>query len=126
MDVQVVTREVQMQKWIGIVKACRSSGKTIAVWCDENDVNVNTYYYWQRKVYLETCQDIEMVQKSMPKSLPSKEKTVFAELNIPRNNVGTIAVSIQRDNMYINVYSGADTLTIESVFVALRKPPVLA
>ena len=121
MDVQVVTREVRMQKWIGIVKDCRSSGKTIAVWCDENDVNVKTYYYWQRKVCLETCRDIETVQKSMPKSLPSKEKTVFAELNIPRNNVGTIAVSIQRDNMYINVHSGADTLTIESVFAALRK-----
>ena len=120
MDVQVVTREVRMQKWIGIVKACRSSGKTIAVWCDENDVNVKTYYYWQRKVCLETCRDIETVQKSMPKSLPNKEKTVFAELNVPRKDVGTIAVSIQRDNMYINVHSGADTLTIESVFAALR------
>ena len=121
MDVQVVTREVRMQKWIGIVKACRSSGKTITVWCDENGVNVKTYYYWQKKVCLETCRDIERVQKAMPNVLPSKEKTVFAELNIPRNNVGTIAVSIQRDNMYINVYSGADTSTIESVFAALRK-----
>lgn len=100
MDVQVVTREVRMQKWIGIVKACRSSGKTISVWCDKNDVNVKTYCYWQRKVCLETCRDIETIQKSMPKSLSSKEKTVFAELNIPRK---------------------ADTLTIESVFAALRK-----
>ena len=121
MDVQVVTREVRMQKWIGIVKACRSSGKTIAVWCDENDVNVKTYYYWQRKVCLETCGDIETVQKSMSEILPSKEKVVFAELNIPKNNVGKIAVSVQRDNIHINVYSGADSSTVEAVFTALRK-----
>ena len=65
--------------------------------------------------------DIETVQKAMTKVLPNKEKTVFAEINIPRNNVGTIAVSVQRDNMYLNVYSGADTSTIETVFAALRK-----
>jgi len=121
MDVQVVTHGVRLQKWIGIVKACRSSGKTIKVWCDENAVNVKTYYHWQKKVCLETCRDVETVEKSMIEVLPIKEKTVFAALNIPRTNVGTIAVSVQRDNMNINVYSGAETSTIESVFVALRK-----
>ena len=120
MDVQVVTHEVRLQKWIGIVKACRSSGKTIKVWCDENGVNVKTYYHWQKKVCLETCRDIETIQKSMPEVLPKKEKIIFAELNIPRNNVGKIAVSIKRDNMNINVYSGADSSTVETVFAALR------
>ena len=121
MDVQVVTHEVRLQKWIGIVKACRSSGKTIKVWCDENGINYKTYYHWQKKVCLETCRDIETVQKAIPKALPSKENTIFAELNVSRNNVGKIAVSVQRDNIHINVYSGADTSTIESVFAALRK-----
>ena len=121
MNVQVVTHEVRLQKWIDIVKACRGSGKTIKAWCDENGINFKTYYHWQKKVCLETCRDIETIQKSMPEVLPIKEKTVFAELSIPRNNVGKIAVSVQRDNMHINVYSGADTSTIESVFAALRK-----
>ena len=99
MDVQVVTHEVRLQKWIGIVKSCRSSGKTIKVWCEDNDINLKSYYYWQRKVCLETCREIEVVQKSIPEVLPIKEKTVFAELSIPKNNVGKIAVSIQRENM---------------------------
>jgi hypothetical protein len=110
-----------MQKWIGIVRDCRSSGKTIKTWCDDNGINLKSYYYWQRKVCLETCREIEAVQKPMPEVLPIKEKSVFAELSIPKNNVGKIAVSIQRDNMHINVYSGADTSTLETVFATLRK-----
>lgn len=120
MDVQVVTHEVRMQKWIGIVKACRSSGKKITAWCDENGINLKTYYYWQKKVCLETCREIATVQKSMPEVLPIKGKTIFAELSTPKNNVDKIAVSIQRDNMHIKVYSGADTSTIEAVFAVLR------
>ena len=121
MDVQVVTREVRMQKWIGIVKACRSSSKTIKVWCEDNDINLKSYNYWQKKVCLETCREIVDVQKSMHEVLPVKEKPVFAELSISKNNVDKIAVRIQRDNMHINVYSGADTSTLEAVFVALQK-----
>ena len=121
MDVQVVTHEVRLQKWISIVKSCRSSGKTIKVWCEDNDINLKSYYYWQRKVCLETCREIAGVQKSMPEVLPIRKKPVFAEISIPKNNVGEIAVSIQRDNMHINVYSGADTSTVEAVFVALKK-----
>jgi len=121
MDAQVVTHEVRLQRWIDIVKSCRSSGKTIKVWCAENDINLKSYYYWQRKVCLETCREIVEVQKSMHEILPVKEKPVFAELSISKNNVDKIAVSIQRDNMNINVYSGADTSTLEAVFVALQK-----
>lgn len=121
MDVQVVTHEVRMQKWISTVETCRSSGKTIKAWCAENGVNLKSYYYWQRKVCLETCREITTVQKSLPEIVPNNGKTVFAELSIPKNNTGKIAVNVQLDNMQINVYSGADASTIEIVFAALRK-----
>lgn len=94
MDVQVVTHEIRLQKWMDIVKDCRSSGKTIKAWCNENGIDLKRYYYWQRKVCLATCREMDTVQKSMPKVLPIKDKPVFAELSIPRDNVGKIAVSI--------------------------------
>lgn len=121
MDVQVVTHEVRLQKWISIVETCRGSGKTIKAWCAENGINLKSYYYWQRKVCLETCREITTVQKFMPEIVSNNGKTVFAELSIPENNTGKIAVNVQRDNMQINVFSGADASTIEIVFEALRK-----
>ena len=62
---------------------------------------------------------METVQKSMHTRFP--EKTVFAEINLPKNNAGNIAVSIHRDTMQVNVYSGADAATVETVFAALRQ-----
>jgi hypothetical protein len=27
-------------------------------WCDENNVNIKTYYYWQRKVCNAVCNEL--------------------------------------------------------------------
>lgn len=121
MDVQIVTHEVRLQKWTDIVKTCRSSGKTIKKWCADNDIDIKRYYYWQRKVYLQTCREMETVQKSIHTTFPCDETPVFAEINLPKNNAGNIAVSIHRDTMQVNVYSGADAATVETVFASLRQ-----
>ena len=94
MDVQIVTHEVRLQKWTDIVKTCRSSGKTIKKWCADNDIDIKRYYYWQRKVYLQTCREMETVQKSIHTTFPCDETPVFAEINLPKNKetMGTFVV----------------------------------
>ena len=30
---------------------CRSSGKPVKAWCQEQGVNATTYYRWEREIY---------------------------------------------------------------------------
>ena len=42
--------QVRMQNWASIIKARQDSGQTIKDWCSENDVSINAYYYWLRRL----------------------------------------------------------------------------
>lgn len=46
------THEVRAANWKAVVAQCQSrpKGQTIAEWCRHNDIKLNTYYYWQRRV----------------------------------------------------------------------------
>lgn len=43
--------ESYLQFWRGRVMECRNSGKSVAVWCKENGINIKTYYHWQKQVW---------------------------------------------------------------------------
>lgn len=45
MDIQEYNDTSRLSVWQEMVRSCRNSGKTVGVWCQENNVNVKTYYY---------------------------------------------------------------------------------
>jgi hypothetical protein len=120
MGVQKVTHEVRLQKWSRIVKECRNSGKTIKVCCAENNINVKTYYHWQKLVCQKACQELAITQRKNPETVPVNSSPVFAELNVPNHPAGKVAVTIQRNDTQIHIYGGADAATVETALLALR------
>ena len=40
-----------LMEWSRRVADCRSSGMSVARWCSEHNVNLKTYYNWQKKVF---------------------------------------------------------------------------
>ena len=42
--------QVRMNNWAALIKARQDSGQTVKEWCSNNDVNINAYYYWLRKL----------------------------------------------------------------------------
>ena len=42
--------QVRMNIWETLIKARQESGQTVKEWCSNNDVNINAYYYWLRKL----------------------------------------------------------------------------
>ncbi len=42
--------QVRMNNWASLIKARQSSGQTVKEWCADNDVSINAYYYWLRKL----------------------------------------------------------------------------
>lgn len=120
MDVQKVTHEVRLQQWDNIVKDCRSSGKTIIAWCAKNNINIKTYYYWQKKVCQATCRELTVSRKSNLEPVPMNEDSVFAEINVPENSSRRLAVTIRHNGTEINIYSGADAAIVETALQAVR------
>ena len=79
------THEVRTANWKGIVAQCQSrpEGQTIANWCEQNNVNLNTYYYWQRRVRRAVYQEMTTALSSAP---GSQEVSVsFAEIPVYPN-----------------------------------------
>lgn len=74
------THEVRAANWREVVAQCQSrpKGQTIAEWCKDNDINLNTYYYWQRRVHRELYQ--EMTSAPAPGS--EEVSVTFAEVPI--------------------------------------------
>lgn len=76
-----ITHEVRLSNWKAVVEQCQSrpKGQTIASWCEENDISVKQYYYWQRRVRKNAVQEASAVL--LPSS-PSEEAQVsFAEIS---------------------------------------------
>jgi putative transposase len=44
------TSILRLQVWTERVRECHNSGMTVKDWCGQNNINLKTYYYWQRIV----------------------------------------------------------------------------
>lgn len=42
--------QVRMSNWASLIKARQESGQTVKEWCATNDISINAYYYWLRKL----------------------------------------------------------------------------
>ncbi len=120
MDVQKLTHEVRLQQWSKTVKECRSSGKSVKAWCDGQNINIKTYYYWQKKVCQATCRELAMNHPQPSIEVNANPIAVFAELRKPEPPSGQLALTIQRNPVEIQIYRGADTAIVETALLAIR------
>ena len=40
--------ESMINVWRERVRECKTSGLTVAEWCEKNHINKKTYFYWQK------------------------------------------------------------------------------
>ena len=121
MGVQAVAHEIRLQQWRNLIKECRSSGKTRAAWCKENNINIKTYYRWQTIVAKEACRNLTEYNK---RNLSPAERTcspVFAKISMPEVSSEKIAIRICHNGVDMQIYSGADSQIIEAAMQALRR-----
>lgn len=76
-----ITHEVRLSNWKAVVEQCQSrpKGQTIASWCQENDISVKQYYYWQRRVRKNAVQ--ETPASLLPLSSQEESQVSFAEIS---------------------------------------------
>lgn len=100
---QKLNADQRLAVWTQRISDCRSSGKSVKHWCQENDISEKTYYYWQRRIF-------KMAQEH--------QGTEFAELHSFRP-ASPIAASVEISGVNVQVYAGADEPTLSALFHAL-------
>ena len=50
-ELQTINQNARVALWVNRVSECRSSGLSVKVWCEENGVNQQTYYKWQKRLF---------------------------------------------------------------------------
>ena len=47
-----ITSDVRRQQWLDIIQACNASGLTKKAWCEQNGINIKSFYYRYFKLLL--------------------------------------------------------------------------
>ena len=103
---QAYNEQNKLAQWLQIVSQCRDSGLSVRQWCQEHDVNISSYYTWQRKVYA-------MAQ--------AQQEIQLAEIT-PEQPVRPdgIAVTVRIAGAEADIHNGADATAVETVLRVLK------
>lgn len=58
-EIAKVKKEVKLKQWVEMVQRRNESGLSVSKWCDQNGVNVKTYYYRLKQVRQALCNEVE-------------------------------------------------------------------
>ena len=103
---QVYNEQAKLAEWAQIVSRCRGSGLSVRQWCQENGINISSYYKWQRKVYA---------------AAQAQQESRFVEVTpVQPAAVGNVAVTVRIAGAELDIHSGADAATVEAVLRAVK------
>ena len=98
MNTQLVTSNVRLMQWRGIIQERIQSGLTVDEYCERRNLSRNAYYYWLRRIKIatiENCSDrfVELLpQKSDPVQIPSNRDEDFIPAAVIRLGNTTVSV----------------------------------
>ena len=118
MGVQAMKHAALLQEWSARIAECRTSGKSVKAWCNEQGIPIKTYYYWEKKFVTEAIQQV---------SLPSSRQAgLLMQVNpdaMPGSNVADIGtgVTIRHGESVITLPSGSSTEAVADLVKALNR-----
>jgi len=100
--------KVKYDYWQKIIDDYQISGKTVKAYCEENNINIKSYYYWLRKIREQACKNIDFSE------LEEENKCEFAPVQstVPYQHVvPTIKLHIGKITVEIADGMSQDTIT---------------
>lgn len=120
MNTKKVTKQYRLNKWMEIIRECRSSGQTITTWCTEHNVNSKSYYYWLKRVREAACE-------ALPALHTDQSTIVPIDLSVPKtrnHHVDTVSNSsdivIHMGTVTLEIRNHASPTLIEHTLRALQ------
>jgi transposase-like protein len=121
MDTKETTRTYRLKQWTEIIRECRSSGQTVASWCEAHDVNSKSYYYWLRRVRTAACESLPIVQQKNDLPSPANSnKAVFAQIPLPDPESTDASVVLRLNGAILEIRNSASDKVIENTLRAIR------
>ena len=119
-QVSIAKSELRFQQWTKLVAECQSSQMTVKAWCELNNINIKTYYYWLHKIRAKALGNAPVPAVSQePAAIEPPVK--FRKLGVQTPVSGMqAAVVIRLPQASVEVSAGTDQQTVEAVLRALR------
>lgn len=115
-QVTLAKNQIRADRWRTLIQTCQQSGQTVVNWCEENNINIKTYYYWLRKLRKQ-----ELCAKELPVPIPEEKPVMFKQLEVTSPLSGTqAAVIIRLSQATLEIAEGASQQTIQAVLLALQ------
>ena len=99
--------ESYLQLWRGRVMECRNSGKSVAVWCEENGIK----QVWDKAT--------NTVIHSKLGALPQPETVQFAQVNLGCEDSTDADIVIRKDSWIVEVRNTASPVLLNTVLQAV-------
>jgi len=115
----VATHNSKMALWMERIKSCRSSGMTVVKWCEENNVNQKTYYYWMRKIKREAFEALPSESLAKAPVVQNAITPVFSKIELPKTGTSAAAVTIRMSGMDIEIQNEASADIIKNILRAV-------
>lgn len=79
---------IRMRQWFEIIQTWSASGQPKSVWCEENNISIRQFYYWQRAIRKEMFGQLE---KQTSTDLAVQEVQELSEGKTEELSVSTFA-----------------------------------
>lgn len=115
---QVTLAKTQMraENWRTLIQNCQQSGQTVVNWCEQNNINIKTYYYWLRRL-----RKLELEGAELPALVSEDKPVAFKKLEVQTPVARTqAAVIIRLHNATVEISEGTSQQTIQAVLLALQ------
>ncbi len=108
--------QVRAKQWRELIQVCQNSGQTVVDWCQQNNINSKTYYYWLRKLRKQ-----ELPVPKLPVPVLEEKPVMFKQLEVQSPIPDTqAAVVIHLPNASLEIRNGVNQATVEAVLLALK------
>lgn len=102
-ELQLYGSQQKLAEWSEKVVSCRSSGKKVKEWCEENGVSPGSYYRWQKILF-----EMAAAERSR-----SGSEMQFAEVPISKKTAPTAIIHL--GNAEVEIFSGIDETTLQTI-----------
>jgi len=115
MNTQEIAKEYRLSQWTQIIKACKESGKSVKDFCEDNGINRNAYFYWQRKLREAACKELAKIDET-----PGPTPDGWIKLNPAKPQYADESILIEINGCHITVKGNTDLKLLKDICSMLR------
>lgn len=109
--------KAMVEQWAEKIGQCRISGKRVGQWCEENHINIKSYYYWERKCLTEYDRWFPAKQGNLvkidPAELPSCDTGIIT--------AGEAGPAIEVGKVRVILPPGTDAVRIAEIVTEINR-----